>query len=178
MTKEIKIRDLTAGPGGGYLPYIVEVVESGFTNMELGSAVDSYYAGMPYGIDFTVAAEGDDTINVTTQLKDMDGDDLAVRGVVRAYLSNDANGDSLATTAPSGGCAIGTDGLLIPITPSLINNVIVHGNLAVDAVPEKFKTTQTHNITIHECHTLKLPICRIFADLIINLLHMLDCTLE
>lgn len=60
-----------------------------------------------------VGAESTNVINVTVQLKDAAGDDLAVRGSVLAYLSDDANGDSIAGTAPDGGVAIGTDGLLI-----------------------------------------------------------------
>jgi len=98
---------------------------------------------------FTVGIEGGDAINVAIQLKDLPGADLAVRGALYAYLSNDANGDSLATVAPSGGVAIGTDGLLIPVTPALTNAVLVHGNLAVDAVPEKFKTTQASAFLIN-----------------------------
>lgn len=65
------------------------------------------------GVEFTVGAS--DTGTVALQLVDHNGDDLAVRGSVFAYLSDDANGDSLAATAPSGGIAIGTDGLLIPV---------------------------------------------------------------
>jgi hypothetical protein len=57
---------------------------------------------------------GAGTINVTIQLKDAAGVDLAVRGSVLAYLSDDAAGDSIAAAAPSGGWAIGVDGLLIP----------------------------------------------------------------
>lgn len=52
---------------------------------------------------------------VTIQLNDGNGVALAVRGAVYAYLSDDANGDSIAATAPSGGVAIGTDGVLIPL---------------------------------------------------------------
>lgn len=64
---------------------------------------------------FVIGADAGTTINVGIQLKDSAGVDLAVRGSVLAYLSNDANGDSIATTAPSGGWAIGTDGVLIPL---------------------------------------------------------------
>lgn len=60
-----------------------------------------------------VGTQAGDAINVTVQLKDSDGD-LGVRGSLFAYLSDDANGDSIAGTAPDGGWAIGTDGLLIP----------------------------------------------------------------
>ncbi len=68
----------------------------------------------------TVGAEagGGTTINVAIQLQDVNHIDLAVRGQVRAYLSNDAYGDSIATSAPSGGVAIGTDGLAIPLVTS------------------------------------------------------------
>lgn len=61
-----------------------------------------------------VGAPAGDVINVGIQLKDAAGADLAVRGSVFAYLSDDANGDSLAGTAPDT-VAIGTDGLAIPL---------------------------------------------------------------
>jgi len=64
-------------------------------------------------VSFVVGAS--DTGTVGIQLGDHNGDDLAVRGTVFAYLSDDANGDSIAGTAPSGGVAIGTDGVLIPV---------------------------------------------------------------
>lgn len=93
---------------------------------------------------FTVGAEGGNVINVAAQLKDREnGNDLTCRAHVRGYLSGDANGDSLLATAPDGGVAIGTDGVLVPVTPALANALLVDGNLAIDAVPEKFKTTQT-----------------------------------
>jgi hypothetical protein len=64
----------------------------------------------------TVGAEaGGNTINVAIQLREDKSQVDTVRKAVFAYLSNDANGDSIATTAPSGGWAIGTDGLLIPV---------------------------------------------------------------
>lgn len=60
----------------------------------------------------TVGSEtGGNTINVAIQLNDAAGDALATRANILAYLSDDANGDSVATTAPSGHVAIGTDGL-------------------------------------------------------------------
>ena len=75
----------------------------------------SAFDGSPLSATITVGAEtGGNTINVAIQLKDADGVDLSIHGRVMAYLSNDANGNSIATTAPSGHVAIGTDGLLIP----------------------------------------------------------------
>ena len=68
------------------------------------------------GATVVVGTEAGDVINVTIQLqtgKDGALVDLAQRAAVQVYLSDDANGDALAGTAPSGGIAIGTDGLLI-----------------------------------------------------------------
>ena len=67
---------------------------------------------------FTVGTEAADAINVAIQLKDAAGADMAIRSALPWYLSADANGDAIAT-APSGGIAIGTDGLLMEWT----NNV-------------------------------------------------------
>lgn len=69
----------------------------------------------PLDVDFTIGTEGTNVINVAIQLNDAAGTALATRAAVLAYLSDDANGDSIAATAPDGGWAIGTDGLLIPV---------------------------------------------------------------
>lgn len=71
--------------------------------------------GAPMAAAFTVGTQASTTINVAIQLNDANGVALATRGSVLAYISDDANGDSIAATAPNGGWAIGTDGLLIPI---------------------------------------------------------------
>jgi len=63
----------------------------------------------------TPGAEAANVIKVTIQLKDAASADLAVRGSILAYLSDDVNGDSIVAAAPDGGWAIATDGLLIPI---------------------------------------------------------------
>lgn len=63
----------------------------------------------------TVGAEAGNAITVAIQLKDANSADLAVRSSLFAYLSDDANGDSIVATAPDGGVAAGTDGVLIPV---------------------------------------------------------------
>lgn len=73
-------------------------------------------ASMPVAATMVVGAEGTNAINVTIQLEDANGDDCATRRTIYAYLSDDANGDSIAGTAPDGGVAIGTDGLADPVT--------------------------------------------------------------
>ncbi len=67
------------------------------------------------GATFVIGAEGGNVINVGIQLEDADGVDLAARSSLFAYLSDDANGDSVAGTAPDGNVAVGTDGVLIPV---------------------------------------------------------------
>lgn len=71
--------------------------------------------GAPLDVDITVAAAVGDVINVALQLNDAAGTALATRASVFAYLSDDANGDTIAGTAPDGHVAIGTDGLAIPL---------------------------------------------------------------
>lgn len=65
---------------------------------------------------FTIGTEATDAINVAIQLKNAKAQALAVRTSVFAYLSDDANGDSVVATAPDGGWAIGTDGLMHSVT--------------------------------------------------------------
>ena len=71
--------------------------------------------GMPGKAPFVIGAEGGNVINVGIQLDEFDDTDLAVRGAIHAYLSDDVAGDSIAATAPDGGVAIGTDGVAIPL---------------------------------------------------------------
>ena len=67
--------------------------------------------GAPFDVDFTIGAEAANVINVGIQLNDAGGTALATRASLLAYLSDDANGDSIAATAPDGNVAVGTDGL-------------------------------------------------------------------
>jgi len=83
----------------------------------------------------TVAAEDTDVVNVAIQLVDrLNGNEIGERVSIFAYLSDDANGDSIAATAPDGGVAIGTDGLLIPDVTSKSFRLIseADGDIDVD----------------------------------------------
>lgn len=71
-----------------------------------------YYGPVVADASLTVGVEATNAINVAIQLKDNNGNDLNQRGHISMYLSNDSHGDSLITTAPSSGFAIGTDGLI------------------------------------------------------------------
>lgn len=81
----------------------------------LKAAINDKLAAMPWNAVIVVGTETENVINVAIQLKDVAAADMAVRGSVLVYLSDDANGDSIAEAAPSGGVAIGTDGLAIPV---------------------------------------------------------------
>jgi hypothetical protein len=61
-------------------------------------------------VSFTIGAEAANVKTVACQLKDRYGADLAVRGYVKWFLSDDAAGDTFNVTAPDGGVAAGTDG--------------------------------------------------------------------
>jgi len=101
-----------------------------------------YHTGTAVHVDFVVGAEGTNTVLVSMQLKDGDDTDLAVRGSVFAYLSDDANGDSIVATAPSGGWAITVDGVLIPIIAGKFAELISEsdGDIAVTITETGTKT--------------------------------------
>lgn len=85
--------------------------------MKMEGSQDRLGANSPIGTPaITVGEEDANVINVAIQLKDAAGNDLAARGAILAYLSDDANGDSVCATKPSTDWAIGTDGLLLAMT--------------------------------------------------------------
>ena len=68
---------------------------------------NSPWAVGPWDVSFTIGAETTSR-NVALQFH---GNDGAI--VVQAYLSNDEDGDSILTTAPTGTVVIGTDGVIL-----------------------------------------------------------------
>ena len=81
---------------------------------------------------FTIGAENTNAINVAIQLLNRDnGNELAERVGLQWYLSSDANGDAISA-APSGGIAIGTDGLLIEHTNNIAGTVISEADGDID----------------------------------------------
>lgn len=86
------------------------------------------------GATITVGADAGTTVAITIQLTDFYGEDLAVRGSVFAYLSDDANGDSIAGTAPDGGVAVGSDGLAIPVVADKAWQLVSESDGDIDLV--------------------------------------------
>jgi len=81
---------------------------------------------------FTIGAENTNAINVAIQLTDrLNGGDLTERAAIQWYLSADTNGDAIAT-APGGGIAIGTDGLLIEHSNNLAGVAISESDGDID----------------------------------------------
>ncbi len=81
---------------------------------------------------FTIGAENTNAINVAIHLADRrNGGDLTERAAIQWYLAADTNGDSIAT-APSGGIAIGTDGLLIEHSNNLAGVAISESDGDID----------------------------------------------
>ena|SRR3990167_4944877 len=68
--------------------------------------------GELYTASFTIGTEAANVINVAIQLQDISSSDLATRATLVAFLSDDANGDSVTATGPSSESAVGTDGVL------------------------------------------------------------------
>lgn len=82
---------------------------------------------------FTVGTEAANAINVAIQLYDRDnGNEVDERVGLAWYLASNATGDAIAT-APTGGIAIGTDGLLLEWTNNVSGWVVseVDGDIDV-----------------------------------------------
>lgn len=82
---------------------------------------------------FTIGSEAANVRNVAIQLIDRkNGGDIAERVALMWYLASNATGDAIAT-APDGGIAIGTDGLLIEHTNNVAGMVVseVDGDIDV-----------------------------------------------
>lgn len=74
---------------------------------------------------FTIGTEATNIINVAIQIEDlMSGAEVGERMAFPFYMSDDANGDSIAAAAASGGIAIGTDGVMIEWTANLAGMLI------------------------------------------------------
>lgn len=80
-------------------------------NRQLPAKGSPWQGGMVDGAVFTIGADAGTTVAVGIQLM-IGAKECDRRVAIHGYLANDANGDTIQA-APSGGIAIGTDGLLI-----------------------------------------------------------------
>lgn len=97
----------------------------------MGSNLNSH-PKMKVGAKFTVGAEDTNVIGVAVQLIDrQNGNEINERIAMPWYLAGDANGDSVAS-APSGGIAIGTDGLLLEWTANVSGLVVSESDGDID----------------------------------------------
>src|SRR4051794_36672278 len=82
---------------------------------------------------FTIGAEASNIIKVTVQFKsDKAQTSSTTRKSVFAYLSDDANGDTIVGTAPDGGWAIATNGVLMPVVTSKAAHLVSEATGIVD----------------------------------------------
>jgi len=82
--------------------------------------------------EITVGTEAGNVINVSIQLQTAKRANLAVRTSLFAYLSDDANGDSIIASAHSTGWAIGTNGVLIPVVANKAAHLVSEANGLID----------------------------------------------
>lgn len=106
---------LRGGVSGDLIPAQIFRGSDGTFSYSASAADVNTLENVVNAVNFTIGSEAANVINVGLQLQDADGADIAVRTAVQAYLSDDADGDSVAATAPDGNVAIGTDGELIPL---------------------------------------------------------------
>lgn len=84
-------------------------------NRDVIARRNPYFSLLVAGVTVTVGTEATNAINVVVQLNNRFNKPQLNQGAVHAYLSDNADGSTIAASAPSSGWAIGTDGLLIPI---------------------------------------------------------------
>lgn len=82
----------------------------------------------PGGVAMVVGTEVPNDINVTGQVNDGLGNDLATATALDFYLADDAAGLTPSTSAPDGGIAIGTDGALIESVANLSGKIITEAD--------------------------------------------------
>lgn len=98
----------------------------------LGSEINALAGAANGAAGFTIGAEAGNVINVAIQLNKADGNPATMRHTVLAYLSDDPEGDDLTGTAPDGGWAIGTDGVLIPVVASKAAHLVAEDDGDID----------------------------------------------
>lgn len=108
-------------------------------------------------VKMTVGAEAANVINVACVAEWMNNEPADRRVALPWYLSTDPEGDNIAATAPTGGVAIGTDGVLIE---SIADK---HG-LAVTSVAGKLDV----NITDVGTPTFYLVVVLPSGDLVVS----------
>lgn len=84
--------------------------------------------------NFTIGTENSNAITVSIQLLDEALKDLAVRGAVTVFLSDDANGDGITGTAAAGGIAGGTDGWFQTVTTGKMGLAVSEADGDIDIV--------------------------------------------
>lgn len=98
-------------------------------------------------VSFTIGSESSDTINVAVQFQ-RGGEDVSERVACGWYLSDNSNGDTLAT-APTGGIAIGTDGLLIESLDNQAGWMVSESDGDVDVDITDTGTPTFHLVIVH-----------------------------
>lgn len=99
---------------------------------------------MAVAASFSVGAETSNARNVIVQLSNRaNGGDVSERVAVHWYLSSDANGDAISA-APSGGIAIGTDGLLLEWTANVSGLAVSEADGDIDVT-----ITETGTVTFY-----------------------------
>ena len=130
----LAIADLKLGAGAG-------------TSVTATAAEINKLDGVPFAVDYTIGADAGTTATLDIQLVDANGVNVAARACVFVYLSDDANGDSITATAPSGGWAIGTDGALAEVIAGKAAHIITEVDGHADLVLTEAGTASWYAVT-------------------------------
>lgn len=127
------------------------------TNFDNGLAIDGYQIAAFATID--VAAEDSNDVAVTIQLYADEAGNVPLANVaaVEYWLSDDSGGAGVAATAPDGGIAIGTDGVLNELVSGKAGYLVSEADGDIDIV-----VTESGSDTFYL--VLKLPTGRLIVS--------------
>ena len=106
-------------------------IAQGFGKGELYDVL-KWFDNMPVGATIVVGAEASDVINVTIQLTDYLGNDIAVAASIIAYTCTTSAGTTKETHTCSSEAAIGTDGDLEVILAKTTYHLISEADGDID----------------------------------------------
>lgn len=98
---------------------------------------------VPAGASFSLGAEASDARTVSIQLKDKNGNNLANRAGVLAYIATDANGDSLHAASGTLSVAGGANGFISELATDNSFLLVSEANGTIDVAITETAASQT-----------------------------------
>lgn len=138
--------------GNSFIGFVRYYESSGIGLVEYNSMLSGILGllsnAIPQSASFSIGAEGSNAITVGVQLKDANGNDLASRAGVIAYLASDATGDTLEAASGTLSVAAGTDGMLSELATDNTFLLVSEADGDIDVVVTQTSGVDTHYLIL------------------------------